>query len=178
MDTRTLGREGLEVFEIGLGCMSMTGGYGAPDAEEALATIHRTLEPGAPTPGFRARTSSATSTSSSVFGRSQRTRGSRRRSSPWPGCSHVARTSFRFLAPSGSSTWRRTWRRPSPSGRRLRSADRLDEGGSGGPPYPAAAALSALGTVSFGDTLYQASRIRPSSPIRNDERMIPMYLRP
>jgi hypothetical protein len=45
-------------------------------------------------------------------------------------------------------------------------------------PYPAAAALSALGTVSFGDTLYQASRIRPSSPIRNDERMIPMYLRP
>jgi len=46
MDTRTLGQERLEVSEIGLGCMSMTGGYGTPDAEEALATIHRALELG------------------------------------------------------------------------------------------------------------------------------------
>jgi aryl-alcohol dehydrogenase-like predicted oxidoreductase len=46
MDTRTLGKEGLQVSEIGLGCMSMTGGYGTPDADEALATIRRALELG------------------------------------------------------------------------------------------------------------------------------------
>ena len=46
MDTRTLGRQGLVVSEIGLGCMSMTGGYGTPNEEEALATIHRALDLG------------------------------------------------------------------------------------------------------------------------------------
>ncbi len=46
MDTRTLRRLGLVVSEIGLGCMSMTGVYGTPDAEEALATIHRALDLG------------------------------------------------------------------------------------------------------------------------------------
>ena len=46
MNKRTLGRQGLVVSEIGLGCMSMTGVYGTPDAEEALATIHRALDLG------------------------------------------------------------------------------------------------------------------------------------
>ena len=46
MKTRTLGRQGLVVSEIGLGCMSMTGVYGTPDEEEALATIHRALDLG------------------------------------------------------------------------------------------------------------------------------------
>src|SRR5438105_15620731 len=46
MDTRTLGRQGLVVSEIGLGCMSMTGGYGTPNEQEALATIHRALDLG------------------------------------------------------------------------------------------------------------------------------------
>jgi len=31
----------LEVSAIGLGCMSMTPIYGTPDADEAIATLHR-----------------------------------------------------------------------------------------------------------------------------------------
>jgi aryl-alcohol dehydrogenase-like predicted oxidoreductase len=46
MNTRTLGRQGLVVSEIGLGCMSMTGVYGTSDEEEALATIHHALDLG------------------------------------------------------------------------------------------------------------------------------------
>jgi aryl-alcohol dehydrogenase-like predicted oxidoreductase len=44
--TRMLGKQGLEVSEIGLGCMGMTGAYGRPDEAEAMATIHRALEIG------------------------------------------------------------------------------------------------------------------------------------
>ena len=46
MDTRTLGREGLEVSEQGLGCMGMSEFYGSTDEHEATATIHRALELG------------------------------------------------------------------------------------------------------------------------------------
>ncbi len=46
MDTRTLGAQGLEVSELGLGCMGMSEFYGTPDEAEALATIHRALELG------------------------------------------------------------------------------------------------------------------------------------
>ncbi len=46
MNKRTLGRQGLVVSEIGLGCMSMTGVYGTPDAEGGRATIHRALDLG------------------------------------------------------------------------------------------------------------------------------------
>ncbi len=45
METRTLG-QGLEVSEIGLGCMGMSAWYGATDEEESIATIHRALELG------------------------------------------------------------------------------------------------------------------------------------
>jgi aryl-alcohol dehydrogenase-like predicted oxidoreductase len=45
MDTRTLGN-GLEVSEIGLGCMGMSFGYGAADEKESLATLDRALELG------------------------------------------------------------------------------------------------------------------------------------
>lgn len=44
MTTRRLG--GLEVSAIGLGCMSMTPIYGAPDEGEAIATLHRAAELG------------------------------------------------------------------------------------------------------------------------------------
>jgi aryl-alcohol dehydrogenase-like predicted oxidoreductase len=44
MERRKLGA--LEVSAIGLGCMSMTPIYGVPDAEEAIATLHRALEIG------------------------------------------------------------------------------------------------------------------------------------
>jgi len=46
MDTRKLGSQGLEVAELGLGCMGMSEFYGAADEDEALATIHRALELG------------------------------------------------------------------------------------------------------------------------------------
>jgi aryl-alcohol dehydrogenase-like predicted oxidoreductase len=46
MNRRTLGPQGPEVSEIGLGCMGMSAFYGATDADESTATIHRALELG------------------------------------------------------------------------------------------------------------------------------------
>ena len=46
MNKRTLGPEGPEVSEIGLGCMGMSAFYGATDEQEAVRTIHRALELG------------------------------------------------------------------------------------------------------------------------------------
>jgi len=46
MKTRTLGRQGLTVSGLGLGCMGMSQSYGTPDDAESLATIHRALELG------------------------------------------------------------------------------------------------------------------------------------
>jgi aryl-alcohol dehydrogenase-like predicted oxidoreductase len=46
LKTRKLGRQGLEVSELGLGCMGMTWAYGAPDDAESLATLDRALELG------------------------------------------------------------------------------------------------------------------------------------
>jgi aryl-alcohol dehydrogenase-like predicted oxidoreductase len=43
---RTLGSEGLEVSELGLGCMGMSDFYGERVEGESLATIHRALELG------------------------------------------------------------------------------------------------------------------------------------
>jgi aryl-alcohol dehydrogenase-like predicted oxidoreductase len=37
---RKLGRQGLEVSEIGLGCMGMSMSYGPADETESIATIH------------------------------------------------------------------------------------------------------------------------------------------
>jgi aryl-alcohol dehydrogenase-like predicted oxidoreductase len=46
MNKRTLGANGPEVSEIGLGCMGMSAFYGATDEGEAIRTIHRALELG------------------------------------------------------------------------------------------------------------------------------------
>ncbi len=46
MNTRTLGPDGPEVSAIGLGCMGMSAFYGATDEQEALQTIHRSLDLG------------------------------------------------------------------------------------------------------------------------------------
>jgi aryl-alcohol dehydrogenase-like predicted oxidoreductase len=46
LKTRKLGRQGLQVSELGLGCMGMTWAYGAPDDAESLATLDRALELG------------------------------------------------------------------------------------------------------------------------------------
>jgi aryl-alcohol dehydrogenase-like predicted oxidoreductase len=44
--TRTLGRDGLAVSAIGLGCMGMSQSYGPADRAESIATIHRALDLG------------------------------------------------------------------------------------------------------------------------------------
>jgi aryl-alcohol dehydrogenase-like predicted oxidoreductase len=44
--TRTLGRDGLVVSSLGLGCMGMSQMYGAADREESIATVHRALDLG------------------------------------------------------------------------------------------------------------------------------------
>jgi aryl-alcohol dehydrogenase-like predicted oxidoreductase len=46
MKRRTLGRGGLEVSAIGLGCMGMSYAYGTADEAESIATIHRALDAG------------------------------------------------------------------------------------------------------------------------------------
>src|SRR6266545_8163579 len=44
--TRELGRSGLEVSALGLGCMSMSDVYGPGDPDEAVATINRAIDLG------------------------------------------------------------------------------------------------------------------------------------
>lgn len=44
--TRALGRQGLTVPALGLGCMGMSQMYGAADRDESIATIHRAIDLG------------------------------------------------------------------------------------------------------------------------------------
>jgi aryl-alcohol dehydrogenase-like predicted oxidoreductase len=44
--TKTLGTNGPQVSDVGLGCMGMSGMYGAADEDESVATIHAALEAG------------------------------------------------------------------------------------------------------------------------------------
>lgn len=46
MKKRKLGNQGLEVSELGLGCMGMSQSYGTPNDIESTATIHRAIELG------------------------------------------------------------------------------------------------------------------------------------
>jgi aryl-alcohol dehydrogenase-like predicted oxidoreductase len=43
---RKLGRQGLEVSALGLGCMGMSQSYGVPDDAESIATVHRAIDLG------------------------------------------------------------------------------------------------------------------------------------
>ena len=47
MVTRTLGPEGLRVPALGLGGISLSGGYGGLDEAASIATIHRAIDLGA-----------------------------------------------------------------------------------------------------------------------------------
>jgi aryl-alcohol dehydrogenase-like predicted oxidoreductase len=46
MQQRTLGKQGLTVSSIGLGCMGLTPIYGAADEATAIATVHRAIDLG------------------------------------------------------------------------------------------------------------------------------------
>ena len=46
LTTRKLGKQGLEVSTLGLGCMGMSQSYGVPDDVESIATLHRAVELG------------------------------------------------------------------------------------------------------------------------------------
>lgn len=46
MNTRALGKSGLQVPAVGLGCMGMSISYGEPNDEESIATIHRAADLG------------------------------------------------------------------------------------------------------------------------------------
>ena len=46
MEKRILGRSGLEVSALGLGCMGMSEFYGPGDDTESIATIHAALDAG------------------------------------------------------------------------------------------------------------------------------------
>jgi aryl-alcohol dehydrogenase-like predicted oxidoreductase len=46
MQQRMLGRQGLSVSALGLGCMGMSQFYGTPDDAESVATIHRAIDLG------------------------------------------------------------------------------------------------------------------------------------
>jgi aryl-alcohol dehydrogenase-like predicted oxidoreductase len=46
MKVRQLGKNGPKVSALGLGCMGMSDGYGAPNEVDGLATIHRALDLG------------------------------------------------------------------------------------------------------------------------------------
>lgn len=46
LEKRRLGRQGLEVSALGLGCMGMSQSYGEADEGESIATLHRAIELG------------------------------------------------------------------------------------------------------------------------------------
>ena len=46
MRRKRLGKSGIEVSAIGLGCWGMSGSYGPADESESVATLHHALDLG------------------------------------------------------------------------------------------------------------------------------------
>src|SRR5215470_4480707 len=46
METRALGRQGLQVCAVGLGCMGMSWAYGASDESQSIRVLHHALDTG------------------------------------------------------------------------------------------------------------------------------------
>ena len=102
MHTRTLGTSGLEVSTIGLGCMTMSGGYSThPDQAEMVDLLHAAVDRASPSSTPR-RSMGCTRTKNSSGVRSRRSA----TASSSPPSSH--RTSTRSNARSGGGCSHRT----------------------------------------------------------------------
>lgn len=101
-EIRRLGRQGLAVSSIGLGCMGMTGSYGDSGEDESIATIQKAIELGVDM--FDTADSYDSFANEKLLGKAVVGRRATPPDSPSRGCSAKDPTSSPSLAPGGSLT--------------------------------------------------------------------------